>query len=75
MKKNQSPIVMLGHDEHLLATRQWVLQTRGYRVITAANASILQTLPLTPPVQLLVLCHTTSVAERADAVERSNVAR
>ena|SRR5438067_1039952 len=67
MRKNQSPIVMLGHDEHLLATRQWVLQTRGYRVITSNDASILQSLPLMPPVQLLVLCHTLSAAERADA--------
>jgi len=67
MKKNQSPIVMLGHDEHLLATRQWVLQSRGYRVITAKDASILTTLPLIPTVRLLVLCHTLSPDERDDA--------
>lgn len=67
MKKKQSPIVMLGHDEHLLATRQWVLQTRGYRVITASDASLLQTLPPQPPVGLLVLCQTLSPEERQQA--------
>lgn len=69
MKKKQSPIVMLGHDEHLLATRQWVLQTRGYRVITATDASVLQTLPPLPPVGLLVLCQTFSPEERHEAEE------
>ena len=64
---------MLGHDEHLLATRQWVLQTRGYRVITAINGSILHSLPLTPPVQLLVLCHTLSPAECADAAALASI--
>jgi hypothetical protein len=67
MKKNQSPIVMLGHDEYLLATRQWVLQSRGYRVITAKDASVLTTLPLSPTVRLLVLCHTLSSDERDNA--------
>jgi hypothetical protein len=73
MKKNQSPIVLLGHDEHLLATRQWVLQTRGYRVITANHASALQTLPLSPSVQLLVLCHTLSLEEREDAAAAARI--
>ena len=58
---------MLGHDEHLIATRQWVLQSRGYRVVTASDTTVLTTLPLMPPVRLLVLCHTLSPEERDQA--------
>jgi hypothetical protein len=68
MKTNQSSILIFGHDGHLLATRQWVLQTRGYRVLTIENSSTIQTIPQTPPVKLLVLCHSLSPAESATAV-------
>lgn len=63
MKKNQSSILIVGHDEHLLATRQWVLQTRGYQVMTVQRASAVRTVPLAGPVRLVVLCHTLSPAE------------
>jgi hypothetical protein len=73
MRKNQSSIVILGHDERLLATRQWVLQTRGYRVVTVQDASAVFKLPLTPPVSLLVLCHTLSKREREDAAAAASI--
>src|SRR5438270_4237482 len=73
MRKNQSPIVIIGHDEHLLATRQWVLQTRGYRVLTMTQLPALQSVPASPPVRLLVLCHTLSPDERQDAAAAAGI--
>jgi hypothetical protein len=64
MRKNQSSILILGHDEHLLATRQWVLQTRGYQVLTVQEPAAIQKIPLSAPVRLVVLCHTLSNSER-----------
>lgn len=64
MKKNQSSILILGHDEHLLATRQWVLQTRGYQVLTVQEPAAIQKIPPTAPVRLVVLCHTLTDSER-----------
>jgi hypothetical protein len=64
MKKSQSSILIVGHDEHLLATRQWVLQTRGYQVLTVHEPGTIQKVPLSAPVRLVVLCHTLSDAER-----------
>lgn len=64
MKKNVSSILMIGRDEHLLATRQWVLQTRGYQVLTVARPVDIRKVPVTLPVRLIVLCHTLSDTER-----------
>lgn len=72
MKKNQSSILIVGHDEHLLATRQWVLQTRGYQVLTMHEPANMQKVPLSAPVQLVVLCHTLSDAERELATQTAN---
>jgi hypothetical protein len=68
MKTNQSSILIVGHDEHLLATRQWVLQSRGYRVLKTDRASKIASIPREPPVQLLLLCHSLSPLEKADAI-------
>jgi hypothetical protein len=72
MKKNQSSILIVGHDEHLLATRQWVLQTRGYQVLTMHEPASIQKVPLSAPVQLVVLCHTLSDTERELASQTAN---
>ena len=69
MKKNHSSILIVGHDEDLLATRQWVLQTRGYQVLTMHEPNTIQKVPLSAPVRLLVLCHTLSDSERQKATE------
>jgi hypothetical protein len=63
MKANQNSILMIGHDEHLLATRQWVLQSRGYRVITLVGLARFAAIPQTPPIRLLLLCHSLSEDE------------
>lgn len=71
MKKNQSSILIVGHDDHLLATRQWVLQSRGYKVFTMEDAGLIEKVPASAPVRLVVLCHTLSEAERAAAARIS----
>jgi DNA-binding NtrC family response regulator len=71
MKKNQSSILIVGHDEHLLATRQWVLQTRGYQVVTVQDPAEIRKLPASAPVRLIVLCHTLSDSERETATRTS----
>lgn len=71
MKANQNSILLFGHDDHLLVTRQWVLQSRGYRVLTLSNLSQLGSIPAEPPLKLLVLCHSLSPAEIALATARA----
>src|ERR1700688_2914389 len=72
MRATQISIVMFGHNAHLLETRRWVLQSLGYRVHTIRRSAELDTLPLAPPVSLLVLCHTLSPKECGDAVTRAS---
>jgi hypothetical protein len=72
MKATQISIVMYGRDAHLLETRKWVLQSRGYRILTIQHLADLNQIPLTPPVALLVLCHTLSSKECTDAVARAS---
>ena len=68
MKLNQTSILMYGHDQHLLATRQWVLQSRGYRVLTVEHLSAIGSIPQTPPVKLLLLCHSVTQREGDAAI-------
>lgn len=63
MKKNQSSILIVGHDEHLLATRQWVLQSRGYQVLTVSTPDAIRTVPSSAPIRLVMLCHTLTPEE------------
>src|SRR5579862_7722187 len=72
MRATQISIVMFGHNAHLLETRGWVLQSLGYRVQTIRRCTDLDKIPLTPPVSLLVLCHTLSPKECEDAVTRAS---
>jgi hypothetical protein len=63
MKANKVSIVLYGHDERLLATRQWVLQSRGYRVLTVAHPAKIASIAQDLPVKLLILCHSLTPAE------------
>ena len=67
MKNNPVVILMLGHDRSLLETRQWVLQSRGYRVIISSSVSALRA-PNAKQVSLLLLCHSLTSAERDTAI-------
>lgn len=67
---NHQPILILlfGHDQQLLETRQWVLQSRGYRVLTASSLSGLSEISRAKPASLLLLCHPLRPGERDAAV-------
>lgn len=68
MKSNQTLILMYGHEETLLATRQWVLQSRGYRVRVIGKLADIAAIPQMPPPRLLLLCHTLSPGEITSAI-------
>jgi hypothetical protein len=72
MKPTQISIVLFGRDAHLLETRKWVLQSLGYRVLAVGRVSELRNIPSTPPVALLVLCHTLSARECAVGAARAS---
>jgi len=72
MKPTQISILMVGHDAHLLETRQWVLEGLGYRVLTIQHQTELDRIPLTPEIALIVLCHTLSAKERANAIAHAS---
>jgi len=69
---HSNSIVMYGHDARLLETRKWVLHGLGYPVQTVLRLSDLNRIPATPPVALLVLCHTLSPKECQDAIARAS---
>jgi hypothetical protein len=68
MKSTKTSIVMYGHDQQLLATRQWVLQTRGYRVFIVPHPSKFASIPQNPPMKLLILCHSLTPEECGAAI-------
>ena len=71
MTASQISILIFGHNARLLETRKWVLISRGYRVVTAMHLVDLNRTPLTPAIDLLVLCHTLTAKESADATARA----
>ena len=71
MKTTQISILLYGRDAHLQETRKWVLQSRGYRVLTIQRLTELNRIPLTPPIALLVLCHTLTSKECSEAIDRA----
>jgi hypothetical protein len=68
MKTNQPLILIYGHDENLGAKRQWLLQSRGYRVRIVESAAAIRALPLVPTVRLILFCHTATAGETTDAI-------
>ena len=65
MKTNLNTILLVGHDEHLMATRQWILQSRGYKVLKVTHLPRIGALPREPAVRLLILCQSLSSREAA----------
>jgi hypothetical protein len=63
MNASQISILMYGRDAHLLETSQWALRSRGYRVLTATTLAEFDSIPHTPPINLLVLGHTLTPGE------------
>lgn len=63
MKSNQISVLIYGHDARLLESRKWMLQSCGYRALSVRNVGALNQVPLTPSIDLLVLCYTLSSTE------------
>ena len=68
MKTSQISILIYGQDAHLLETRKWVLQSRGYRVVTIPSLADIDLLPQAPPFALIILCHTLTTKEAEAAI-------
>jgi len=73
MKSNQISVLIYGHDARLLESRKWVLQGCGYRALSVRNVSALNQVPLTPPIDLLVLCHGVSPEECESAIANAKL--
>jgi CheY-like chemotaxis protein len=63
-------ILLFGNDERLLETRQWVLESTGYRVWAAASLEEVDRISAKEPLDLLILCHslTPEAYEQALAI-------
>ena len=73
MKSNQISVLIYGHDARLLESRKWVLQSCGYRALSVRNLATLNRVPLTPPINLLVLCYTLSPRECESAIAHAKL--
>ena len=73
MKSNQISVLIYGHDARLLESRKWVLQGCGYRALSVRNVSALNQVPLTPPIDLLVLCHGVPPEECESAIANARL--
>jgi len=67
MNTTQISILMYGRDAHILETSRWALQSRGYRVVTTSHLDEFNSIPLTPSINLIVLGHTLTPKESAEA--------
>ena len=67
MKKNQNHIVLFGQDEYRLATRQWVLQSRGYKVSKIVYAAEVLGIPEIPAISVLLVCDSVPKKQAAKA--------
>jgi hypothetical protein len=73
MKSNQISVLIYGHDARLLESRKWVLQSCGYRALSVPTLAALNRVPLTPPINLLVLCYTLSPRECESAIAHAKL--
>ena len=73
MTPNQISVLIFGHDPRLLDSRKWVLQSCGYRALSARYLSAIDRMPMDPPVDLLVLCYTLSPRECENAIAHARL--
>ena len=73
MKSNQISVLIYGHDARTLESRKWVLQSCGYRALSVRSLAALNRVPLTPPIDLLVLCYTLTSKECESAIAHANL--
>jgi DNA-binding response OmpR family regulator len=67
MKAKRATILLYGCDEALLARRRWVLESRGYRILTLTDLREMRAVASAVPPSLLLLCHSLTPKERASA--------
>ena len=67
MKTAAHTILLFGRQPDLLDTRRWVLESRGYNVAIANSLVEIASVPKDPPVNVLLLCHLLTPAERTAA--------
>jgi DNA-binding response OmpR family regulator len=67
-------VLLLGHDESLLQTRRWLLESNGLQVYIATHFPALNQTLEDHDVDLLILCHslTAEECERAVAIVESH---
>jgi hypothetical protein len=62
-------ILICGRDVTLLNTRCWVLERAGFKVRTTRDIGEVRRLAVESSVDLILLCHTLSPAEREKAMQ------
>lgn len=72
MNATQISILLYERDTHLTQTMQWTLQSSGYRVLSASHLGQFDSIPLTPPIDLLVLGHTLTAKDCAAAIAHAS---
>jgi hypothetical protein len=73
MKSNQISVLIYGHDARMLESRKWVLQSCGYRALSVRNIAALDRVPLTPRIDLLVLCSSLNPRECEAAIAHAKL--
>jgi hypothetical protein len=73
MKASPLSILLCGQDAHLLETRKWVLQSRGYTVATVSHTADINLFPSAPSFALLILCHSLSDEEAESATALASI--
>lgn len=73
VKSNQISVLIYGHDARTLESRKWVLQSCGYRALSVRTIAALNRVPLSPPIDLLVLCYTLSPKECEAAIAHAKL--
>ncbi len=61
-------VLVFGQDYQLLHTRCLILEKAGFHVRTASSVPDIQQLPPDPRVDVMVLCHSLSIPDCADAL-------
>ena len=68
-------ILAFGRDTRLLQTRQWVLESAGFRVLAVRELGGVCELVVSQSFDLLLLCHSVTSAERHEAIAAAQSAQ
>jgi DNA-binding response OmpR family regulator len=68
-------ILVYGHEARLLETRRWVLEKAGFGVQVTMELQELERLTVNQGPDLLILCHTLSVNDCGEVLQRARELR